>query len=440
MRAIYLYTLLDKRTHKPSCVGIQIGSEIVIKELYRPGAGKLLADILGSIKYVQDIIIRANDRNIPIVTSDFKAQLKALDLPLLQQPYSVYDLHFPVFDSTGFADRDEMILRRILEKMTKQTPREYQKILANAAVVYEDLERTGLVFNYQHVEPIYSQHTYSGRSKTTKFNIQGLADQVYIWPASCKDSYILLHFDWICADIRAAALLSGDQKLTDTFTSSDPYTQMMHEINANASSTMTREECKRFLLKSINSMDCQSEPLTDIYPKLGRWIRGCRKTLNDGGFLETVLGRKFRPMQAKNNLAALNGAMQGSVAHAMQLVIRKIWEKLGAKLVTEIHDSLVVSCAPNPIHVDYVINTVAEIMLRPFTGVLDDDPVFPVNVSMGRKWKKWKLCRTYRESGVTRCVQKLTEEDCTTQKAGIEEATEGANIPDQGNIEDATAS
>ena len=423
MQAIYVYTLFDKQTKKPRCTGIRIGENTIIRDLYRPGAGRLLVDVFRSIKDVRNTILVADTRGIPIIISDFKAHLRAFDIPLESKQFNVYDLHFPIIGPSDSLSRDTAILCKILDKMVKQTPREYQKIFANAAIVYEDLERAGLIYNYQHVEPIYSQHTYSGRSKTTNFNIQGLADDVLIRPTNCHDGNILLHFDWVCADIRVAAILSGDEKLTRSFLESDPYTYMMNIINAESEEKLSRDECKLFLLKSINSMDYTSEPLTDIYVELGGWIKNCKRSLKaTGGYLETVLDRKFRAKHAKNDLAALNGAMQGSVAHAMQLVIRKIWEELGAKLVTEIHDSLVISCAPNSVHINYVMDRVANIMLYPFDGVLEDNPAFPVNVSIGKKWKKWKLCRTYRQNEVIR-VKKLASEDKKTQKEGTEEGT-----------------
>jgi hypothetical protein len=427
MQAIYVYTLFDKRTGKPRCTGIRIGDDTIIRDLYRPGAGRILADVFQSIKDVRNTILVANNRNIPIVISDFKAHLKAFDIPLESEQYNAYDLHFPIIDPSDSLQRDTAILYKVLDKMVKQTPREYQKILANAAVVYEDLERVGLIYNYQYVEPVYSQRTYSGRSKTTNFNVQGLSDDgnILVWPAHCSDKHILLHFDWVCADIRAASILSGDDKLTESFLESDPYTYMMNAINAESEQKISRDECKLFLLKSINSMDFTSEALLDIYPGLGKWIRDCKHALNvNGGYLETVLGRKFRAKHAKNDLAALNGAMQGSVAHAMQLVIHKIWAEFGAKLVTEIHDSLVISCVPNPIHINYVIDRVANIMLYPFKGVLEDNPIFPVNVSIGKKWKKWKLCRTYRQNEVIR-VKKFPKEDGAAQKERVEEKEAG---------------
>ena len=142
-------------------------------------------------------------------------------------------------------------------------------------------------------------------------------------------------------------------------------------------------------------MDFHSEALSDIYPGLGEWIMKCKSRLDGPSTsLQTILGRRFRLAHAKNQLAVLNGVMQGSVAHAMQRVVRKIWDEIGTRLITEIHDSLVVSSPRNKI--GDTVDMVADVMLHPFDGLLEDNPSFPVKVSVGKKWKKWKLLKVYR--------------------------------------------
>lgn len=109
-----------------------------------------------------------------------------------------------------------------------------------------------------------------------------------------------------------------------------------------------------------------------------------------------MLNRKFKLARAKNELAVLNGIMQGSVAHAMQRTIRRIWEKLPTKLVGEIHDCLVMSSSPDQKEIKSIIEIVTPIMMHPFEGIIEDNPRFPLNVSIGKKWKKLKPYKTYR--------------------------------------------
>ena len=109
-----------------------------------------------------------------------------------------------------------------------------------------------------------------------------------------------------------------------------------------------------------------------------------------------MLQRKFKLSRSKNELAVLNGVMQGSVAHAMQLTIRRVWEKLPTKLVGEIHDCLVMSSSLDQKEIKSIVEIVASIMRQPFEGIIKENPVFPLNVSVGKIWKKLKTFRTYR--------------------------------------------
>ena len=154
-------------------------------------------------------------------------------------------------------------------------------------------------------------------------------------------------------------------------------------------------------------MDTSSIALTEVYPQLGRWIKNCKQNLQNGdGSLSSILNRKFKTKYAKNNLAVLNGIMQGSVAHAMQIVIRKIWELIDDRLIAEIHDSLVVCTKKDPKSIRNTIDAIAPIMLYPFKDTLDDNPSFPLCVSIGKAWKKWTPYLIYRESGTENAAQK----------------------------------
>jgi hypothetical protein len=313
---------------------------------------------------------------------------------------------------------------------------EYQKVIANAAVVYQDMEDVGLLINHSPEFPKWSQKTFSGRSKTTGFNIQGFAEDFHVVPQGGQECDVMIHFDWISADIRVAAIMSQDPLMDRAFTHSDPYIVMMNELNSASDEQITREESKRYLLKSINSMDFTSVALTEVYPRLGRWIRRCKEATEDGKPLETILNRKFRLARAKNQLAVLNGVMQGSVAHAMQLVLRRIWDKLPSRIITEIHDCLVVSAAPDGAEIKAVIDIIAPIMLYPFEGVLDSNPSFPLEVSIGKKWKKWKLHKIYRESEVINVTKERQRAEAAADPPEVDREGQEAEEQQGGTAEE----
>lgn len=394
MSSLYIYTLFEK-DGKPCCTGIKIGREATVFDLFRKGSKRLVAEIYRDRALIRDLIVGASWRGHKIVTSDFKSHLVGYKLPLDTRQYNVYDLHLPELKSTGSQVKDWQVVRQVLDKMAQQTTREYQKLIANAGVVYQDLENRGLLVNFCHMHPLWSQKTFSGRSKTSGFNIQGYTEPFQILPTTSHERDVVIHFDWICADIKVAGILADDRKLLRTFQASDPYEAMALELKPHGQ--VTRNECKIALLKAINSMDLLSTALTEVYPALGRWIERCRVTMQRGdGYLETLLGRRFRITQAKNQLAVLNGIMQGSVAHGMQNVIRKVWERLGSRLIAEIHDSLVVTSPPDQHEIRATIKTTGEVMLHPFAGLLPTNPAFPFKVSIGRRWREWKYLETHR--------------------------------------------
>lgn len=397
MADLYVYTLFDPRSGKPRCTGIKDGDIIKVCDLYRPGAGKTINRIDKTKKLIQQIILKANSDGRRIITSDFKSHVLCFDLPRDKRIYNVYDMHLPDILPTNSKSKDELVITRVLEKLTNKTPAIYHNVMANAAIVYQYLEDNGILVNSLHEHPKWSQKTFSGRSKTSGYNIQGLADNFHVVPSSGKDCDVLIMFDWICADIRAASLMSNDDLLTNSFNESDPYTVLMEALNSDSNAELTRAESKRYLLKSINSMDFTSTALTEVYPQLGQWIKRCKALISDGKPLKTIMGRLFRPAHSKNELAVLNGVMQGSVAHAMQVSLRRIWEKIPDNIVCEIHDCLIISSPPDPQQIKALINIVAPIMSKPFEGLLNINPYFPLNVSVGNRWKQWKLCKTFRE-------------------------------------------
>lgn len=400
MKNLYLFTIFESDGGRPRCSGIMVGDMVQIYDLYRPGTRKLIAEIDDNKEVIKKLVLGALQKGANVVTSDFKNHIRAFDLPIDNRSYNVYDLALPDVRPADSLAKDTESLKQILEKLVKQKLKEWHKVYANAAVVYQDLENRGIWNNYALEKPIWSQKVFSGRSKTSGFSIQGFTEPHYVIQPGAGDRDVVLHFDWISADIRIAALLSGDTRLEQAFLTSDPYTFMMGEINANSTRQLTREECKIFLLQSINSMDLSSVALTTIYPQLGEWISRCQRVVSEGGALETILGRRFKLAYATSDRAVLNGVQQGSVAHAMQHTIKRVWERFGSRLLMEGHDSLVVSSPPDESEARATMQAVAQIMLYPFEGLIPSNPAFPLKVSIGNRWRKWKLRAIYRPSGV----------------------------------------
>lgn len=441
MSTVYFYTIYDQTSKRPRCAGIRINDKVTTYELFRSGHKKPLRSIYNTINKIRDFIVASNDRGHTIVTSDFKQALITYQLPIDSREYNVYDVHLSGFPKSITAandpEKDVSFIHMVLDKMVHGSRYEYQKLISNAAVVYQDLENRGLYVNETLFHPHWSMHTFSGRSKTTGFNIQGLEEDNIVKTTDSMVDDVLLHFDWIAADIRVASLLSGDSALMDSFNATDPYTEMVRFFTSDGGSN-TRDECKIYLLKTINSMDIDNDALAAIFPSLGDWIKRCYNTTrNPNGVLETLLQRRFRVSRAKNALAAFNGAMQGSVAHAMHAVLRRIWERVGSYLIAEVHDSIIMAVPNDLAIIRSMIDIVVPIMTHPFSGLLEEDHFFPVRVSVGKKWKKWKLLETHRLSGVERVSKKRETASSISVESQKEGTTAEASEACSGATEDA---
>lgn len=418
-----IHTKLSSGSIKPKIVGIRIGGTTKIFKLFVEGEEQTLFEINQNIKKIQKIILKSNDVT-DIVINNFYQSLEDFELPLDTREYNVYSHKFYKLEKPIVSDKDYTTINRVLDAFETVSKKPYQKLQSNAAVVYKFLENRGILQNYSKQHPEWSLDTWSGRSKCLNFNVQGWHENDHIRPPNSLDSDVLIHFDWICADIRVAALLSGDKLLEKSFQHSDPYKVMEILINKNSDEKITRDECKLFLLKSINSFDVESQALSEIYRGLGKWIYKQLIAINRQENLQSILGKTFKLDHAKNKKAILNGVMQGSVAHAMQNTIRRVWEKLPDGIVTEIHDSLVMSCNNEPATIKSTIKVVADIMTRPFKGYLDSNPFFPIKVSVGPRWKEWEHKMTFLEDKVIyaeRQEEDNQKQDCEDRETEEEE-------------------
>ena len=145
---------------------------------------------------------------------------------------------------------------------------------------------------------------------------------------------------------------------------------------------------KKEFLPAIYSLNFDN-PIFDLIPTFKGWAKEQLNKLEDGEHVTTYCGRKFK---SENYKSAFSGMIQGSVAHAMHRCLIEINEMFAENLLVETHDSITLMC--NKGQIKHMIESVKEIMVRPFG---DDGPVMPVRVYAGSKFRKWKLYRSYHE-------------------------------------------
>jgi DNA polymerase I-like protein with 3'-5' exonuclease and polymerase domains len=114
--------------------------------------------------------------------------------------------------------------------------------------------------------------------------------------------------------------------------------------------------------------------------------------MEESKYVTSILNRKFSYSDKK--LTTFNSQFQGSVAHAMQAVLIKIFNVYRENILTEMHDSIIMCCDADILK--EMVNKVSKIMLNPLDNILNEPLSMPLTVSIGRHWKKWRLAKTVR--------------------------------------------
>jgi hypothetical protein len=382
---LYIETLFDSHVDpRPLVTGFLNSSnpnDVGTIDLWLPGTRSVLQAEEMTNRFLRDVIMDGSEFSI----NDWKSHIVALGLPAWR--YNVRCRAPSTIQSSG--SNQELVRKRLIEAHRNGCHR-WEEILAKAHMAYAHLERVGISNGIEMVRPIYSTDTWSGRSKTTGFVIQGQNEDSVVLPTREGHRWFL-HFDWTAADARIASILSGDPEMDAAFIKGeDPYAVVLRKKRAQGIFE-ERDHVKREWLRVLYSMDVEA-PIVSYFPKMKAWMLAQVSQLKKHGWLESILGRRFRVAEhkeggEKGERAVFNAVLQGSVAHAMHATLAAVTERFPDNVFAEIHDSLVMTCKDSDL--DDLIKGVREIMTRPFAGILDSNPLFPVKVSLGKQWKRW---------------------------------------------------
>lgn len=285
------------------------------------------------------------------------------------------------FDYPGNVDVDKHL--EFVNENYDEFGKIWQKIRASAVKVYHKIEKRGVMLEYKNLFPYYDLDVFSGRSSTNGFNVQGCNKEYNIKHSNAKNN-IFIHFDWIAADARIAAILSKDQDLLSSYIDSDPYSYIVKILD----SSVDRDACKSEFMQAVYGLNPDHEILA-VFPGFRDWIAEKVNDLKNNGYVRSILGRKYvTDNTIKGNRRAFNSIMQGSVAHAMNVVLDKVDTKHNDIILTEQHDSLTV-CTSEFLLLD-IIKSVSNIMLHPFEGILEENPSMPLRVHVGKRWREYK--------------------------------------------------
>jgi hypothetical protein len=370
---------------KPCHFYIKLNNKEVSFDLFRKGSGLSLKTALERSDKAKELIKWASCDGFR--TNNYLDLQESFDLKLFNSCDLIRDYGLNSIKTSGSENGDRAICSKMSAILDKIGTHPYQTLLSGAQQLYNDISESGIFINYTKVNPKWTFDTFSGRSKCTNFNLQGWTNEDFVYRPNVPFDNILIHFDWICADIRVASIMSGDESLMNSFKDSDPYTYLSNKINGNSS---MRNEAKLLLLKTINSLDYSNEYISRYFPSLSEWLRLISIDTHRKGFSTNMLGRKFFVSDDRNDKSILNAVMQGSVASGMQNVLINVHKMFPDYIITDIHDSLVLSVPNDKKIVKLIIDEVGKIFLNPFQGLFQDNHSFPYRISVGNKWKNWK--------------------------------------------------
>lgn len=263
----------------------------------------------------------------------------------------------------------------------------WMMIKGMSSLIYAYLEKRGVRYGRHIAHPIYDTKVFSGRSRSSSFNVQGAeeGDPVY-HPDREKNMFVC--FDWVAADIRMAGLLSNDKFICDSFEDSDPYT-MMSKLLSTDTEIVTRQDCKIQFLKGLYSMDPHSL-FMEFTNGLRDWMQQKKNEYDNNYRYETMAGM---PIPKDNIRKSFNAIIQGSVAEAIQSSLIMFAQKDIDCIVTERHDSLIIACSVDEIQ--SWVNYGVKVMNKPF-AISNNNVKFPVKVCIGKEWGKWIAHKTVR--------------------------------------------
>jgi len=227
-----------------------------------------------------------------------------------------------------------------------------------------------------------------------------------------KDN-VLISADYSQIELRVAALLSGDKEMIDMFNRDvDIHTATAAQVYGREPEDITknmRRDAKVINFGILYGMSphglsiatgmtiAAAKEFIDKYFELRApllaYLDGLKKQAHDQGYVETLFGRRRPTPDVKSSnfvvrqaaeRAAINMPIQGTAADIMKLAMIKLFEKLdshkGAKMLLQIHDSVLVECP------DKDADELARVIKNEMENVYDIGVKLTVETSVGKNW------------------------------------------------------
>jgi DNA polymerase-1 len=256
----------------------------------------------------------------------------------------------------------------------------------------------------------------TGRLSSTEPNLQNIPIRTELGKNIrtafvAEKGNVLVSADYSQFELRLAAALSNDKDMINAFNRDAD----IHAETAAAIYNIKPQEVTKTQRSSVKAVNfgimyglgphalSQSTSMSfgeardfikryfEIRPKLKEYIDSLRQQADKQGYVETLLGRRRpTPDVHSSNFAvreaayraAVNMPMQGTAADIMKMAMVAVAKKLpsGAKMLLQIHDSLIVECPEKQ------AETVGKILKGTMENVYKLSVKLTVDISTGKNW------------------------------------------------------
>ncbi|GAB4286211.1 MAG: DNA polymerase I [Candidatus Dojkabacteria bacterium] len=264
----------------------------------------------------------------------------------------------------------------------------------------------------------------SGRFSSKNPNLQNIPvnESLNVNTRECfiaGEGKMFITFDYSQQELRILAALAKEEKMLNSFNNN----QDIHKLTASKIFNVPLEEVdknQREVGKTINfsivygisafgladRMKIERKAAADFidayyetYPNIYSFFENLKKTAQEQGYTETILGRKRRNPQINSKQfflrsaaerELLNFVIQGSAADLMKLAMRKINQydnKVSAKLLIQIHDEFLFEVKGKDVNEGQVRQFVKDIK-GIMEGVYEIGVKYKVDVKYGKNWGK----------------------------------------------------
>ena len=256
----------------------------------------------------------------------------------------------------------------------------------------------------------------TGRLSSTEPNLQNIPIRTELGKNIrtafvAEKGNVLVSADYSQFELRLAAALSDDKDMISAFNrDADIHAETASAILGIPTNKLTKEQ--RSTAKAVNfgimyglgphglsvgtGMTFTEardfiKRYFEIRPKLKEYIDLLREKADKQGYVETLLGRRRpTPDVHSSNFAvreaayraAVNMPLQGTAADIMKMAMVAVAQKLpaGAKMLLQIHDSLIVECP------DGKAKEVGKILKETMEGIYKLPVKLTVDISTGKNW------------------------------------------------------